>query len=343
MGSSSLRTTALLVLSFIVALFFWGCSTKEVFEPENVSGNWEKTQKIDADIIDKTADAALLENGNVLVGDKQLDITVQKGFRIVGAKNGYVITTDIDGHLRLYNVKTKEKTGFDLKKTVAAASTDGDVVAIVFASGDIALYALSSKTLLIKIEGASSIAVDARIVNPYFMDDLVLFMTLDGKVVIVNKRLKKRLRTIIVSAAEYFNNVIYFDILDEKLIVATAKKILSFGSSEQRLEIEARNITHEKKHLYVGTKQGDIIVYAPNLKELHKVHFPFAHFLALSVIGEKVYALEKEGYLIELSKDLLTYKIYEVDLSDEGYVYQGEKRFVVDNEAILLEDGEATK
>jgi hypothetical protein len=195
----------------------------------------------------------------------------------------------------------------------------------------------------VKLEGATSIAVDARIVQPYFMGDLVLFLTLDGKVVIVNKKLKKRLRTIVVSGDEYFNNVIYFDILKEKLIVATATKILSFGSSQQRAEYEARNITHDDSLLYIATKQGDIVSLDESLKLHAKVHFPFAHFLALQVHNDHIYALEKEGYLIVLSKDLLKYKIYEVDLEDESYVYPMKDRFIIGDKALLLSNETPTK
>ena len=321
----------------IIALVFAGCSTKEVFEPKKVEGEWEALKKIDAKVIDKTADVALLENGKIISGDNELGVTIPHDYRVVGKSAGYVVSTDIDGHLRLQNIETGEITTFDLKKTIAAASTDGDVVAVIFANGKMALYSLATKELLLKLEGATSIALDARIVNPYFMNDLVLFLTLDGKIVIVNKTLKKRLRTIIVSAAEYFNNVIYFDIVQDRLIVATGTKMLSFGKQQKRAELEARSITHDGENLYVATKQGDIVLVTPDLDVKAKAHFPFAHFLALKIRDENLYALEKEGYLVKLSKDLLRYNIYSVDISDESYVYTGENKFFVGDEAVLLD------
>lgn len=322
--------------SLLLTLIFTGCSTKEVYEPKEVAGQWQSFKKIDAELIDKTADIAQLDNGKVLAQNEEINATIPEGFRVVGKSGGYILFTDIDGHLRLQNIMTKKVARLDLQKTIAAASTDGDVVAVVFANGKMALYKLDSKELLLKLEGGTSVALDARIVNPYFMNDLVLFLTLDGKIVIVNKNLKKRLRTIIVSATDYFNNVIYFDILQERLIVATGTKILSFGTSQKRAELEARSIDHDKNHLYVATKQGDILQLSPDLDTLSKAHFPFAHFLALRVYGNSIYALEKEGYLIQLSKDLLSYKVYDVDISDDSYVYSGKDRFFVGDEAVLL-------
>lgn len=319
-----------------VLVVFSACSTKEVFEPENTAGDWENTSSLDYSVVEKEGKVAVLENNTIMIDSKPTDIKIEPGYRLLGLSNDFIVITNIEGNLKLIDKKTKKEIEFELKKTIATASTDGDVLAVIFSDGALALYDLSSKSLLLKLDGTTSIALDSRIVMPYFMQDLVLFMTLDGKVIIVNKRLKKKLRTIIVSSSDFFNNIIYFDILKDKLIVATNKKILSFGSSEQRVEYEARNITHDENNLYVATKQGDIISLTPNLKEIAKAHFSFAHFLALHVKGDKIYALEKEGYLIVASKDLLKYKIYEVDIDDEGYVYQDKDKIIVEDEVINL-------
>ena len=331
------------LLFSLVLLLFFGCSTKEVFKPKQVAGTWDAVQQIDAEVIDKTADVALLDNGRVLAGNKEINASILSGFRVVGKSGGYILSTDIDGHLHLQDIKTGRIVQFDLQETIAAASTDGDVVAVLFANGKMALYKLDSKELLLKLEGGTSVALDARIVNPYFMNDLVLFLTLDGKIVIINKTLKKRLRTIIVSATEYFNNVIYFDIVQNRLIVATGTKILSFGTSQKRVELEARSIAHDEESLYVATKQGDIVKLTPDLDIKQKAHFPFAHFLALKVADRNVYALEKEGYLIKLSKNLLNYSIYDVDISGENYVYSGKDRFFVGDTVVFLHNDALSK
>jgi hypothetical protein len=51
---------------------------------------------------------------------------------------------------------------------------------------------------------------------------------------------------------------------------------------------------------------------------------------------DKLYALEKAGYLIEVSKDLAQHGVYEVDL-EEGYVHIADKIFYVDDEYISVE------
>ncbi len=335
MGYSSLKN--LLFVVFITPFLFLGCSTKEVFKPKKVDGEWKKVKSLDAEIIDKTTNSAIFDNGEVIVNKTKSGLKIDtNNYRIIGKSNSYILFSDINGNLGLYDTATKKKKYLHLKKTIAAASTDGNIVAVVFTSGKMALYSLLSGELLLSLDGSSSIALDSRIVNPYFMNDLVLFFTLDGKVVIVNKKLKKRLRTIIVSAEEFFNNIIYFDLFQDRLLVATATKILSFGNKQKRAQYEARSITHDDKTIYVATKQGDILSLTPNLNQIAKVHFPFAHFLGLTIAGEKLYALEKQGYLIALSKDILTYSIYKVDVPSESNVYTTKDRFFVGDKAVIL-------
>ncbi len=327
----------------IAVIVFSACSTKEVYEPDQVAGEWEKTEELEAAIVDKTSQIALFDNGEVAVGKDRYVFKLPQEYRIVGKSGSYLLATDIAGDLLLKNIDTDTTKTLHLEKTIAAASTDDDVVAVIFSNGDIALYRLQNGELLFKEDGATSIALDARIVNPYFMDDLVLFLTLDGKMVIVNKKLKKRLRTVIVSAQEYFNNIIYFTLLQERLIIASGTKLLSFGAQTKRAEYEAREIVHDKDTLYIATKQGDIVALSPSLDLVEKIHFPFAHFLGLQIVDGKLYALEKEGYLITLSKDLLTYKVYAVDFSEEGDVYRTPRSFIVADKAILLDSNASAK
>ena len=321
----------------VVGAIFSACSTKEVYEPKQLAGEWKGTKALNASIVDKTAQVALLDDDEVIVGDARYDFDLPPNYRIVGKSGSYLLATDIAGDLLLKETDTNATKTLHLGKTIAAASTDDDVVAVIYANGELALYRLQSGELLFKEDGGTSTALDGRIVNPYFMDDLVLFLTLDGKMVIVNKKLKKRLRTVIVSAQEYFNNIIYFTLLQERLIIASGTKLLSFGAKTKRSDYEAREIVHDKDTLYIATKQGDIVALTPSLEVVQKVHFPFAHFLGLQLVGDRLYVLEKEGYLITLSKDLLTYDVYEVDFDDEGDVYRAPKSFIVADKAILLD------
>ena len=331
-----MKNISILLIS-VLAVFFSACSSKQVYEPKHVSDDWDKYGYTKEKIVDVASDVALLENNKVRIKDKILDVKINKSNRLVGISDGWLISSNPNGDITLQFVEDKSMIEkFKLKKTIAAASVKDDILAVLFADNEMALYSISSKKLLLKEQGTEVVVVDSRIVNPHFMNDLVLFLTLDGKIVIINSKLKKKLRTIIISSEEYFNNVIYFNVLDNKLIAATGYKIFSMAQKEIRANYEIRDIAYDKKNIYITTKQGEVISLTHTLEVNSKLKFPFAHFLGLIVTKDNIYALEKEGYIIEMSKDLLKYKVYDVDV-EEGFVFVGDKAFYIDDEYISVE------
>ncbi len=322
--------------SFLIILFS-GCSTKKVFEPQKLSNDWEKYADIEDDIVDISANAALLDNNKILTkeGVSKVKIDTQHQ-RVVAASDGWIVSASIDGNVTITSQKDVHIVKhFDLKRTVATAGIKDNILAVLFANNEIALYDLETKNLLFKEQGGKALANDIRIVQPYFMNDLVIFSTLDGKVIIVNSKLKKRLRTVIVSSADYFNNIIYFGIIGDKIIAASDTKILTLSQKEMRAKFEIRNVVHDAKNIYITTKQGEVISLTPSLQTNAKIKFPFAHFLGMLQDKENLYILEKEGYMIVVNKKTFHYTVHEVDL-DNGLVFVGKKAFYVHDEKILV-------
>ena len=325
-----------ITLISLIAIIFGACSSKEVYKPASVEDDWKRSGRSNVVIKSISPDAALVEERKVLVHGKVLDITIPDSHKLLGYSDGWVMSSNIDGNLTLqYSVDKKMLERFNLKRTIATASIKGDLLAVLFTNNEMALYSISDKSLLLKEQGDAPIVVNSKIIKPYFKEDLVIFPTLDGKIVIINSKVKKKLRTVIVSSEEHFNNVIYFNLLDNKIIAATGHKILSLSQKEIRLPFDIRDVVSDDKSIYVATKQGDIISLTSDLQQNSKLKFPFAHFLGMIVSGDKLYVLEKEGYIIEISKDLLKYSVYEVDI-DEGYVYIDDKLFFVHDEYISV-------
>jgi len=332
-----LKSTFYVTFVFVtVTLFFGACSTKEVYKPKVVSGEWEKYAPMESEIIDRSSNAALLENQKVLSKNGELNVTIAKNQRIISLSDGWVLSASIDGNLTMTSQSDSNVTKeFMLKKTIASASVKDDMLAVMFADDEIALYDVPSKALLFKEQGGKAVASDMRIVNPYFMDGLVIFATLDGKIVIVSTTMKKKLRSVIISSADYFNNVIDLRLFDNKIIAATDTKMLALTKKELRQKYEIRNVAYGDNTIYITTKQGEVIALTPDLQVISKVKFPFAHFLGLINKGDKLYALEKEGYLITIDKKSFNYKVQEVDI-DEGFVFTGKDLFYVNDKKILL-------
>ena len=326
---------SILCVSLFILLFS-SCSSKEVYEPKKLSQDWHKTASMDENVIDTSDNVALLENRRVLSKNGELNVTVAEDQRVISLSDDRLLSASIDGNITLTSTEDGSLSYINVKKTIAGASVKGNILAVLFANDDIALYDLATKELLFKEQGGKVVANDSRIVNPFFLNDLVIFSTLDGKVIIVNSKMKKRLRTVIVSSEDYFNNIIYFNIADNKILSATSYKLLAMAQKEFRHKYEIRNIVFDGKLIYITTKQGEIIALTPNLQVDSKIKLPFAHFLGMISYKDKLYILEKEGYMIVVNKKTFDYTVHEVDIND-GFVFVGNKVFYVDDEKISVE------
>ena len=337
MESNKILKKLSLLLLLVATLFFSACSTKKIYEPTLVTGDWEAYGDNNETLVEISPTVALLESGKLLSKESVIDIKIEDSFKILSQSDGWVISSHIDGNLSLQYVADQSmKESFELKKTIAAASIKDDVLAVLFADNEMALYSIATKELILKEKGNAQKVIDSRVVNPHFMNDLVLFFTLDGKIVIVNSTLKKKLRTVIVSSEDNFNNIIFSKIIDNKIVAATGHKILSMGEKEVRAKYELRNLLAVDNTLYVTTKQGEVISLTPELQVNHKIKFPFAHFLGMIAHNNKIYLLEKAGHIIEMSQYLLEYKVYEVDVED-GYIFIAGTKFYIDDEYISVE------
>jgi len=316
---------------FLALFIFSGCSSKEYFSPEVVKGDWDKQKFLDETIITTTADGAVLDNGQILTKEGVQEYFLPKGYSYIGQSDGWIIASKVDGELLLQSIDDiTTQINFELKKTVAGATVSGDKLAVIFATNEMALYKLSTKELVLKEGGNAPIAVDTRIVNPFFLNELVLFLTLDGKVVIINSDSNEVLRSMLVSSEENFNNIIYFNVVDNIMVAGTGYRLFSLSEKERREKYEMRDIVFNDEGIWITTKEGEVIALTPSLQLKAKRKYPFAHFLGMIFTEDKIYLLERQGYIIELSKDLSTSDIYELNI-DDGYVYVGDKAFYVND------------
>jgi len=319
----------LFFLVFSAIFIFSGCSSKEYYSPTKVESEWPLSGKLKSKVKDTTAAGAILFDGTVITKKGiYADGKLPDGFRFIGASDGWGVVTKTEGLLRLIDLKDATHiTDIKLKKTVAAATVKGDIVAILYANNEMGIYSISEKKLLFKEQGSAAIVVDTRVVNPYFLNELILFLTLDGKMVIVNSDTHKILREMIVSSEDHFNNVIYFNVIDDNLIAATGSRILSLGAKEMRQSYDIRDMIYADDGLYLTTKQGEVVALTSSLELKSKRKFPFAHFLGMVIRNNKIYLLEKEGYLIIMDKNFDDYKVHEVFIEDNAQTINQKNRF----------------
>ncbi len=320
---------------------FTSCSTKEKFSPEQITGKYDNYIDLKEQIVETSKDGAQYSDGFVITKDTIVDLNISNK-RFLSTSNGYYIYSDYNGTISLVNVNDlSDKKDIALKKTIATASVKDNLLAVLFANNDIALYDITDQSLLFKEQGGTSVIVDNRIAEPYFLNDLVVFLTLDGKLVIVNSTSKKTVKSIIVSSNDTFNNVIYFSVLDNNLVAATNTKLLSLSNKERRVDYNIRDVVFKDDIIYLSTKEGEVISLTPSLQLISRNKFPFAHFVGLVVDENSVYLLEKEGYFIVLNRDLTKYKVYKAPF-DIGKVFTSNNKIFVKDRVFYTSDANKT-
>ncbi len=339
-------------------LIFTGCTTKQYYSTNSVINSddicgtdetiFERTlqdgkpiEKIGiecytrAALIFSGATAAIDSSGTLITKDAQLTLQIPKDDEFLSLNDDVVLSVDLDGNLNITSLEDGSRDSIELGRTVAAASVDGDLLAVLFASNDMALYTLHNKELIYRFSSSAPIVVDSRIQPPHFLGKLVLFFTLDGKLVVIDTQEKELLRSTIVSSQPYFDNIIYFNSVDDTLFLATQYKIFTLVDREYRASFNLRDALFDRDGIWLATKEGEIIHLDERLNIIAKKKFPFAHFLAMIATDEKIYVLEKNGYLIEIDKEFAKEKIYSIDI-DEGFVFASDSAFYVHDKKIVV-------
>ncbi len=308
-----------------------GCSSKHYFEPQEIAGYVSFDGELPAKITDVLRDGATLENGEFISKDGLEKYKLPKGYLFINKSGGYYIGAKPCGDLLIVDSATQKRWHKKFKqKGVVAASIKNDVAALVFDNNSLMLFDFKNDKKIYSSKQAKAIAVDTKIANPYFLERLVIFPTLDGKLVVVDPQ-GKELRTIIVGTSEHFNNVIFLNVIDEKLIAATPNKIVSVSPTfTNSLDVALSDVLYVKDRVYLLSKDGEVILTDPELNVLKRRKYPFAHFVG-AIYGEYIYVIEKEGYIVALDRDLRASNIFKFPEAVEEYIFvAGDKVFYDD-------------
>jgi hypothetical protein len=169
------------------------------------------------------------------------------------------------------------------------------------------------------------------------MGNLILFPTLNGKVIIVSKVSNEAVKNISVDPDGKFNNIIFLDVIQslQTLIVATPNKIVSISPKEiLAKDYELRDILVNKEDVFIATIDGQIIKLSPYLEEVSKSKFKYSKIHSLAYTNS-LYAIESQGYIINISDDFTSKKVYDFDFdNEERLIVLGNK--VYNNKIITL-------
>lgn len=320
-----------LLLLVTLAFIFAGCSSKEYYEPEDTVGDYENTTaSLNGDIISMNKDGATLDSGEIITKRGVSKFELPEGYQFLNISEDKVIASNYKDKILI------DKKELEVSGVVVAASLKGNKLALLFSDNSIQLYNTDTKKTVLKEYFAHSFVNDTRIANPYFMENIILFPTLDGKIIVVASETNKVVRNIVVDANGQFNNIIFLDVINDTLVAATANKVISVGDGVLNLkDYKIRDIITHEDNIYLATIDGQIIKTDISLNIMDRRKYKYAKIFTLAY-GTSLYALESQGYLINISNDFKSETIYDFDFNNEEKVIALEDTIYYNDEYIIL-------
>lgn len=302
----------LTLLSTLV--IFTGCSQKQYFEPEDSYSFNKSSKSLNSEIVSFSRDGATLKNGEFISNQGVSTSKIPEGFELLNLSDNKLIASNNKDKILIGEKEIITNTA------VVSANLKDDILALVNSDNSIMVYDLRDDKIIFKEYLSKSLVNDNRIASPYFMSNIILFPTLDGKVVVVSSQNYKVVRNIIVDADNRFNNIIFLNVVNNTLLAATPNKIISVGDGVLNIkDYDLRDIISHNNDIYLATIDGQIIKTDISLNVMDRKKYKYAKFYALA-FGDSLYALESQGYMINISEDFKSDKIYDFSFDEEDKV-----------------------
>ena len=330
---------AILVAALCVAVL-GGCSTKrQYFEPTDVQNEKISENRLPVSIATASINGAVLKNGMAITKNGLLspEIKLPKGATLLNSADGKFISSDLDGNLIVANSSNEILFQRSFNEAIVSAALEDNKLALLSAGNVIYLIDIATNDTLLEFESSNVYAQDSRVAAPLFMSSLVIFPTLDGKIMIADKNQGRILRDVVVSSEQFFNNIISLNVVNDTMIAATGKRIVSINPEKTvYYNGEIKDIVINGEYVYILLKDGKIVLSDLNLKQIKDVYFKFAIFSSATVYNGSLYIMEKTGYLIKTDLALDNAKIYELSDEVESQIFAGAKEFFYDDYSLEL-------
>ncbi len=312
----------------VVLILTAGCAGKSVYEPRKVDAEVKATGTLERGIRDVVREGAVIDAKSVVTKESGVIADIlPAGFHFINESDDAVIVGNDDGSVEIIAKESKKPLftkRFD--QPVVSATLKGNLLALVLADNTIVLYDIKADTERYREALEKVITIDARAANPVFINDLIVFPTLDGRLLIMDSNKKVILRDVAISDKALFNNVIFLKVHGNTLVAATASKVIVI--TPKRIythSADIKDILYIGDRIYIFTKGGKVIQFDERLQKVQERDFEYANFVAVAEMNGKLYGVERQGYLIEMDRKLgnVTVKALDDEVEKPSFIAGG--------------------
>jgi len=323
----------ILLASTISALMLTGCGSKQYYTPEQT--HTASATPMGDTIVHYSRDGATLASGNVLTKNEMVKLKLEKGFHFINNAKNVAITADQQGNCNIVSAKGTVASA-KFPQALVAGTLVGQYLVYILQNNHFGVYDLKTKAPVYSSKSEKAYAIDTRISNPLRVDNLMVIPTLDGKLTILDLSTLKVTKEMYVSTENSLNNIIFLGRLNNTLVAATPHKVLSISNKgKKELDTAISEVVIDKESIFVFAKDGRILKLNEELSVDSEKKFKFAHFSVATLFNDRVYALDKQGYLIVSNKSFSKHKVY--NLSEvEGYAFISNGKLYYDGKIIDL-------
>jgi hypothetical protein len=322
----------------IFALFlFQGCSSKQYYNPKESS-----IFGVDKTIITTPSYIASLNANGATTKDNRIinnfgisEFKLLEGFEYINNTDKGILSANKKGDIFISDTNTT----INFRTNVIAATLQDNLLAVVFSDNSYGVYDINENKFKMKEYLEASFINDTRIAMPVILNKIILFPTLDGKIVIVEKESFRISRTLLIDSQNDIKNIILLKAIGDTLITASGNKIVSLNKGKYTTkEVIIQNYSIDDEYIYLALLDGTVAKLDFDLNIVASKKFKFAKFHAIALDKEKnIFLIESQGYIMKLTNDFKEEKVYNLPFYDDEKVYVAGDKIYFENKLLKLD------
>ncbi|WP_407379292.1 hypothetical protein [Helicobacter sp.] len=323
------------LFGFMFLFVLTGCGSKKFYTPANIQSDVIFERMLPASIVSSDRYGAMLKDDTIITKHGLLPKheKIPKNARFLRESGGFYVFAKGCESLKLVRTSLIDESAFSqatcsVKEQNTACSEDeieipvstcalsasikDNLLAIIGNDNSATIIDINTKAQKFSQKGSSVLAVNELIAAPLFLESLVVFPTLDGRLLVVSSKTFSPERNIIISSDKFFNNVIFLEGDEDRIFAATPKKLISIVAGQEFSHLASiKDVRFYKGFVYMLSLDGLLAQFDHTLRVVNSEKFPYAKLEGMSMMGNMLYTFESHGgYIITLSLTDFSHKVY---------------------------------